>query len=131
MSNWQLPEGIDELTGNQANAFESARRELLDLYQSWGYEIVVPPMIEYADNLVLNSKSIDDKTFKFLDSASTRMLGVHSDITPQVARIDSKRDNSEKLKVSSKYIIGQAYNKGGFQVLTDFESKDPQTGKRR
>ena len=42
-----------------------------------------------------------------------------------------KRDNSEKLKVSSKYIIGQAYNKGGFQVLTDFESKDPQTGKRR
>ena len=97
MSNWQLPEGIDELTGDQANAFESARRELLDLYQSWGYEIVVPPMIEYADNLVLNSKSIDDKTFKFLDSASTRMLGVHSDITPQVARIDSKRDNSEDI----------------------------------
>ena len=97
MSNWQLPEGIDELTGNQANAFESARRELLDLYQSWGYEIVVPPMIEYADNLVLNSKSIDDKTFKFLDSASTRMLGVHSDITPQVARIDSKRDHSKDI----------------------------------
>jgi ATP phosphoribosyltransferase regulatory subunit len=51
-------------------------------------------MIEYADNLVLNSKSIDDKTFKFLDSVSTRMLGVHSDITPQIARIDSKRDSS-------------------------------------
>jgi len=91
MSNWQLPEGIDELTGDQANAFERARRDLLDLYQSWGYEIVVPPMIEYADNLVLNSKSIDDKTFKFLDSVSARMLGVHSDITPQIARIDSKR----------------------------------------
>ena len=67
MSNWQLPEGIDELTGNHANAFESARRDLLDLYQSWGYDIVVPPMIEYVDNLVLNSKSVDDKTFKFLD----------------------------------------------------------------
>ena len=93
MSNWQLPEGIDELTGDQAISYENARRDLLDLYQSWGYEIVVPPMIEYADNLVLNSKSIDDKTFKFLDSASTRMLGVHSDITPQVARIDSKRAN--------------------------------------
>ena len=94
MINWQLPEGIDELTGDQAIAFESARRDLLDLYQSWGYEIVVPPMIEYADNLVLNSKSIDDKTFKFLDSVSARMLGVHSDITPQIARIDSKRTNS-------------------------------------
>ena len=98
MSNWQLPEGIDELTGDQANAFESARRELLDLYQSWGYDIVVPPMIEYADNLVLNSKSVDDKTFKFLDSVSARMLGVHSDITPQIARIDSKRANSEEIK---------------------------------
>ena len=92
MSNWQLPEGIDELTGNNATAFESVRRALLDLYQSWGYEIVVRPMIEYADNLVLKSKSIDDKTFKFLDSVSARMLGVHSDITPQIARIDSKKD---------------------------------------
>ena len=90
MSNWQLPEGIDELTGDEAIAFEATRRKLLDLYQSWGYDIVVPPMIEYSDTLVLNSKSIDDKTFKFLDSASTRMLGVHSDITPQIARIDSK-----------------------------------------
>ena len=97
MSNWQLPEGIDELTGNKAIAFESARRALLDLYQSWGYEIVVPPMIEYADNLVLKSKSIDDKTFKFLDSVSARMLGVHSDITPQIARIDSKKDNSKDI----------------------------------
>ena len=97
MSNWQLPEGIDELTGNKAIAFESARRALLDLYQSWGYEIVVPPMIEYADNLVLKSKSINDKTFKFLDSVSARMLGVHSDITPQIARIDSKKDNSEDI----------------------------------
>ena len=97
MSNWQLPEGIDELTGNKAIAFESARRALLDLYQSWGYEIVVPPMIEYADNLVLKSKSINDKTFKFLDSVSARMLGVHSDITPQIARIDSKKANSKNI----------------------------------
>jgi len=98
MSNWQLPEGIDELTGDEAIAFEITRRELLDLYQSWGYNIVVPPMIEYSDTLVLNSKSIDDKTFKFLDSASTHMLGVHSDITPQIARIDSK--NAEPNGIS-------------------------------
>ena len=97
MSNWQLPEGIDELTGDQAITFEKSRRGLLDLYQSWGYEAVVPPMIEFSGNLVLNSKSIDKKTFKFLDSLSGQMLGVHSDITPQVARIDSKRGNSERL----------------------------------
>ena len=98
MSNWQLPEGIDELTGDSAITFEVTRRSLLDLYQSWGYNIVVPPMIEYSDTLVLNSDSIDDKTFKFLDSASARMLGVHSDITPQIARIDSQ--NAELNSIS-------------------------------
>ncbi len=96
MSNWQLPEGIDELTGDQAVAFETSRRGLLDLYQGRGYEFVVPPMIEYAETLVLNSKSVDQKTFKFLDSMSGRMLGVHSDITPQIARIDSKRSIADK-----------------------------------
>jgi len=96
VSNWQLPEGIDELTGDQAITFEQSRRALLDLYQSWGYEVVVPPMIEFAETLVLNSKSIDEKTFKFLDSVSGKMLGVHSDITPQIARIDSKRSKSER-----------------------------------
>ena len=97
MSNWQLPEGIDELTGDQAITFEQSRRDLLDLYQSWGYEVVVPPMIEFAETLVLNSKSIDEKTFKFLDSISGKMLGVHSDITPQIARIDSKRVKSKRI----------------------------------
>ena len=96
MSNWQLPEGIDELTGEQALAYENSRRGLLDLYQGWNYELVVPPMIEYAESLIINSKSIDQKTFKFLDSMSGQMLGVHSDITPQIARIDSKRSIAKK-----------------------------------
>jgi len=96
MNNWQLPEGIDELTGEQAVTFESIRRRLLDLYQSWGYELVVPPMVEYVESLILTSNSVDQKTFKFLDSSSGRMLGVHSDITPQITRIDSKRSKPDK-----------------------------------
>jgi len=96
MNNWQLPEGIDELTGEQAVTFESIRRRLLDLYQSWGYELVVPPMVEYVESLILTSNSVDQKTFKFLDSSSGRMLGIHSDITPQIARIDSKRSKPDK-----------------------------------
>jgi len=96
MNNWQLPEGIDELTGEQAVTFESIRRRLLDLYKSWGYEVVVPPMVEYIESLILTTNSVDQKTFKFLDSNSGRMLGVHSDITPQIARIDSKRSKPDK-----------------------------------
>ena len=91
MNKWQLPEGIDELAGSQAASFEIIRRRLLDLYQSWGYELVVPPMVEYIESLILTSESVNQKTFKFLDPCSDRMMGVHADITPQIARIDSKR----------------------------------------
>jgi ATP phosphoribosyltransferase regulatory subunit len=97
MSNWQLPEGIEELAGSQAAVFESVRRNLIDTYNSWGYELVVPPMLEYVESLVLNSESIDQKTFKFLDSSDGQMVGVHADITPQIARIDSKNAKPEDV----------------------------------
>ncbi len=95
MSNWQLPEGIDELVGSDAIKFETLRRVLIDLYTEKGYELVIPPMVENIDSMLLNSNEVDQKTFKFLDPASSKMLGVHADITPQIARIDAKR-SSEK-----------------------------------
>ena len=98
MSTWQLPEGIDELTGDQALAFESVRRQLLDLYTEKGFGLVIPPMVEYVESLLLTSDSVDEKTFKFLDSASGKMLGVHADITPQIARIDAKRASDKVEK---------------------------------
>lgn len=90
MSTWQLPEGIDELTGVQALAFESVRRQLLDLYISKGFNLVIPPMVEHLESL-LSFDLVTQKTFKLLDPASGKMLGVHADITPQIARIDAKQ----------------------------------------
>ena len=98
MSTWQLPEGIDELTGDRALAFESLRRSLLDLYIDQGYELVIPPMAENIESLLLTSDSVDEKTFKFLDPASGKMLGVHADITPQIARIDAKKNTTDIQK---------------------------------
>jgi ATP phosphoribosyltransferase regulatory subunit len=95
MSTWQLPEGIDELTGDRALAFESVRRSLLDLYADKGFGLVIPPMVEYVDSLLLTSDSVDEKTFKFLDPVSGKMLGVHADITPQIARIDAKKASNK------------------------------------
>ncbi|HIB30689.1 MAG TPA: ATP phosphoribosyltransferase regulatory subunit [Candidatus Thioglobus sp.] len=91
MNTWQLPEGIDELTGDQAMKFELLRRSLIDLYTDKGFNLVVPPMVEHVDSLLLTSDSVNEKTFKFLDPASGKMLGVHADITPQIARIDARR----------------------------------------
>lgn len=97
MTTWQLPEGIDELSGTDAAQFESLRRQLIDLYTQKGYELVIPPMVENTDSLLLTSDEVDKKTFKFLDPVSGKMLGVHADITPQIARIDAKR-NSDSIE---------------------------------
>ncbi|BAF61607.1 ATP phosphoribosyltransferase regulatory subunit [Candidatus Vesicomyidisocius calyptogenae] len=95
---WQLPESIEELTNDQALVFESLRRHLLDLYADKGFGLVIPPMVEHVNSLLLTNDVVDEKTFKFLDPNSGKMLGVHADITPQIARIDAKRgsDSVEK-----------------------------------
>ncbi len=87
---WLLPDGVDELLPPAALNLEFIRRRLLDLYTSWGYEYVIPPMVEFLESLLTGSGSdLDLKTFKVTDQISGRTLGIRADITPQVARIDA------------------------------------------
>lgn len=89
---WILPDGIDEVLPQEAAIIERKRRELLDLYASWGYEFVIPPFVEFLDALLTGTGSdLDLKTFKLTDQLSGRMMGVRADITPQAARIDAHR----------------------------------------
>lgn len=88
---WLLPEGVEEVLPPQALKLETLRREILDLYQSWGYELVVTPLMEYLDSLLVGSShDLDLHTFKLTDQMSGRMMGLRADITPQVARIDAR-----------------------------------------
>ncbi|MCC5856985.1 MAG: ATP phosphoribosyltransferase regulatory subunit [Ectothiorhodospiraceae bacterium] len=89
---WLLPEGIDELLPDQARALERLRRRVLDRYQSWGYDLVVPPVIEYLDSLLTGAESdLELQTFKLTDQLSGRLMGVRADMTPQAARIDAHK----------------------------------------
>ncbi len=98
---WLLPEGIDEILPPQAMALERLRRELLDLYASWGYELVFPPLIEYLESLLTGTGGdLDLQTFKLVDQITGRTLGIRADITPQAARIDAhqlRRDCPTRL----------------------------------
>ncbi len=86
---WILPEGIEEVLPEQAARFEAMRRMLLDLYASWGYELVMPPTIDFIESLLTGTgHDLDIQTFKLVDQMSGRTLGVRADMTPQVARID-------------------------------------------
>ncbi len=87
---WLLPTGIEEVLPPRAQALESLRRELLDLYRGWGYELVMPPFIDYLESLLTGTgQDLDLQTFKLTDQLSGRLLGVRADMTPQVARIDA------------------------------------------
>ena len=87
---WLLPDGVDEILPPQASQLETLRRDILDLYSTWGYELVMTPLIEFLDSLlILPSNALQLQTFKIVDQLTGRSMGVRADITSQVARIDS------------------------------------------
>lgn len=87
---WLLPDGVEEVLPERAAAIESLRRELLDLFARWGYQLVFPPLIEFLDSLLNGTgRDLERETFKLTDQQSGRLMGIRPDITPQVARIDA------------------------------------------
>jgi ATP phosphoribosyltransferase regulatory subunit len=90
MRRWLLPEAIEDILPHQARQVESLRRRLLDSFMLYGYELVMPPLVEYLDSLLTGTgRDLDLRTFKLVDQLSGRSMGLRADITPQVARIDA------------------------------------------
>jgi ATP phosphoribosyltransferase regulatory subunit len=90
MPNWLLPENIQDMLPDEAWRIEGMRREVLELLRRSGYQLVAPPMLEYAESLLINdSADMDLRSFKLVDQLSGRTLALRADITPQVARIDA------------------------------------------
>jgi ATP phosphoribosyltransferase regulatory subunit len=89
-SNWLLPEYIQDMLPEEAGRIERMRSSVLELMRVSGYQLVVPPLLEYAEALLVNgSHDMDLRTFKLVDQLSGRTLALRADITPQVARIDA------------------------------------------
>jgi ATP phosphoribosyltransferase regulatory subunit len=87
---WLLPEHIDDILPAEAMRIETLRRAILDLFFDKGYELVMPPLVEFTDSLLTGTgHDLDLRTFKLVDQLSGKMMGVRADITPQVARIDA------------------------------------------
>jgi ATP phosphoribosyltransferase regulatory subunit len=90
MNRWLLPENISDILPSEARKIEDLRRIFLDRFQAYGYELVMPPMLEYLASLLTGSgQDLNLKTFKLVDQISGRTLGLRADMTPQVARIDA------------------------------------------
>jgi ATP phosphoribosyltransferase regulatory subunit len=100
---WLLPDGVQETLPPDALAVESLRHKILQTFHGWGYDLVMPAMIEYLDSLLTGTAhSLDTRTFTLVDQLSGKQMGVRSDMTPQVARIDAHllADDARNHRVS-------------------------------
>lgn len=89
---WMLPEGMFEALPGQAQALEQLRRDVLDLFASWGYQLCMPPVVEHLEALLTGvGSTLERQTFKLTDPAGGRLLGIRADMTTQAARIDANR----------------------------------------
>lgn len=87
---WLLPDGVADVLPPRAQKVEALRRQLIDTYRRWGYELIIPPMIEYLQSLLTGTgNDLDLQTFKLTDQLTGRMMGVRADMTPQAARMDA------------------------------------------
>ena len=90
MSAWVLPDHIADVLPSEARHIEELRRDLLDMARCYGYELVMPPLLEHLESLLTGAgEALDLQTFKLVDQLSGRMMGLRADSTPQVARIDA------------------------------------------
>ncbi len=90
MSAWVLPDHIADVLPSEARHIEELRRQLLDTARGYGFELVMPPLLEHLESLLTGTgEALDLQTFKLVDQLSGRMMGLRADTTPQVARIDA------------------------------------------
>ncbi len=95
---WLLPDGVEEVLPEQAWLLEGLRRDLIDLLSRRGFELVMPPLLEYLDALLTGvGEDLDLQTIKLTDQLTGRLMGVRADLTPQVARIDAHYLKTETI----------------------------------
>jgi ATP phosphoribosyltransferase regulatory subunit len=97
MPNWLLPENIADVLPSEARKIEELRRSILDNFRLYGYELVMPPLLEYLESLTAAGPDIDLRMFKLVDQLSGRTMGMRADMTTQVARIDAHLLNRESV----------------------------------
>lgn len=121
---WMLPSGIEEALPEQAWQIERLRQKILRLFNSWGYDLVITPMFEYLESLlVISDEALNRHTLKVVDQLNGQMMGLRPDITPQVARIDAHRmhkQGSNRLCYIGTVLHAQAMDVTGTRVLTQF-----------
>lgn len=114
---WLLPEGIEEVLPPEAARLDQLCRGVVDQFRAWGYELVMPPLLEHLETLLAGTgEDLELQSFKVTDQLSGRMLGIRADMTPQIARIDAhvlKRESPTRLCYLGTVLHTRPRSQGG------------------
>lgn len=109
IENWMLPDGVEEILPEEARHIEDLRRRLLNLFARWGFDLVIPPMMEFSDALMVGlGQDLEGLTYKVVDQVSGGTMAIRSDMTPQAARMDAhslKREGVNRLCYSGHVLF--------------------------
>ncbi|MFO1370532.1 MAG: ATP phosphoribosyltransferase regulatory subunit [Marinagarivorans sp.] len=112
IENWMLPDGVEEILPAEARHIEDLRRRLLNLFTRWGFDLVIPPMMEFSDALMVGlGQDLEGLTYKVVDQVSGGTMAIRSDMTPQAARMDAhslKREGVNRLCYSGHVLFTRA-----------------------
>lgn len=87
-----LPRGARDLLPAACRNWRALRTELLARFESWGYQQIRTPIIEYFELLGRGlDASEQERCIRFMEPDSGKLVALRSDITPQVARLVAQR----------------------------------------
>ena len=116
MKKVSLPPGIKDYTPEIVNKFEYINDIFLQEAESWGFNKIYTPLIENIDSLVSDSRDIDNKNIlKLIDPTTGGILGIKSDVTPQIARFITSNYSSSELPIRLSYAERVIRNKLNIQ----------------
>ena len=88
----RLPTGVKDFLPVKAAKLDYLQNSLRSIYHSWGFRPVAPAVLEDLAVLELGlGKDLREKTFRFDDRQTGRLVAFPPDITPQIARIAATR----------------------------------------
>lgn len=88
----RLPTGVKDFLPIKAAKLDYLQTTLQDIFRRWGFRPVAPAVLEDLAVLELGLGSdLRDKTFRFDDRQTGRLVAFPPDMTPQVARIAATR----------------------------------------
>jgi ATP phosphoribosyltransferase regulatory subunit len=111
-----LPAGLYDLLPSEAEVEAAVTARLMSVLAAHGYERVKPPLVEFEETLFAGAgAAMASDTFRMMDPASHRMIGIRADMTPQVARIAATRLAHQPRPLRLSY-AGQVLRVKGSQM---------------